>query len=161
MENNNQHTKMIIVEPKDVDFVSSEDYYITKNDKKYILVHKDRPQVSVKPVIVCRGCTVKYAPEKYNKITIQLNQYDAMFFINFSNKIEEVVEIEPFLKEDCIGLKISDEQKENLNEKGVKRDSFCDVVFRFNDIWKVNGKMYASFVLQEFMLRTKEKYLLE
>lgn len=157
MDNTNQHTKMKIIDPEDVDFVSSPDYKIVQSDKKFILVHKDRPTVAVKPVIVCRGCTVKYAPEKYNKITIQLNQYDAMFFIEFSNKIEEIVEIEGFLKEECIGLKISPEQKEEL--KGVKRDAFCDVVFKFNDIWKVNGKMYASFVLEEFVLRAKAKYL--
>ena len=155
MENNNQHTLIRIIEPVDVDF-TTDDYKIVPSDKKFILVHKDRPTVSVRPVIMCRGCTVKYTPEKYNKITIQLNQYDAGFFIRFCNKIEEVVAVETFLKDDAISLKLTDAQKKEL--VGVKKDAFCDVVFKFNEIWKVNGKMYASFALEEFELRAKRKY---
>ena len=155
-DNNNKHTTMKIEDPEDIDFTGP-NYRIVASDKKYILVHNDRPTVSIKPTMVCRGCTVKYVPEKYNKITIQLNQYDAGFFMNFSDKIEQTIKIETFLKDDAIGLKINDEQK--LELVGIKKDAFCDVVFKFNEIWKVNGKMYASFVLKEFMPRTEKKYL--
>ena len=48
-------------------------------------------------------------PEKYNKITIQLNQYDAGFFIDLDNKISEVVNVEAFLKDDTFGIKLTNE----------------------------------------------------
>jgi hypothetical protein len=154
-ENNNQHTKMKIIEPEDVDF-TKDDYLIVPKGQRYILVHKDKPTVGIKPTMTCKGCTVKYTPAKYSKITIQLNQYDAAFFMDFDIKIGNVVQIEDFMKDEAISLKICDEQKKELED--VKKDAFCDVVFKFNDIWKVNGKWFASFVLEEFQLRAKPKY---
>lgn len=154
-ENNNQHTKIKIIEPEDIDF-TTDDYTIVANGRKHILVNREKPNVSIKPIIMCKGCTVKYTPEKYNKISIQLNQYDAEMFIDFANKIEAVVPCETFLKDDAINLKLTSEQKEEYKE--VKRGAFCDVVFKFNEIWNVGGKNYASFELLDLNLRTSKKY---
>ena len=95
MNNNNIHTKMKVLEPEDAD-ITGEDYTIAPYNKRWILVHKHESAKAIRPIIALKGCTVKYTPEKYNKITIQLNQYDAGFFIDLSNKIEDVVVLRHF-----------------------------------------------------------------
>jgi hypothetical protein len=95
------------------------------------------------------GCTVKYIPEKYDKITIDVDPSSLIFFRNLETKFNEDVRVEPVVKSGSLGLKTPRDVKENIRKELRKGDNI-DVIINFNGVWGVNNKFYMSLELIQF-----------
>lgn len=114
--------------------------------------------VRVDMKFIMRDCVVKYTPEKYDKITITVNDEcneELTKLYNFLKK--DCPELQNFMKESSLGLKLTPEQKQELKKEKISKESCCDFVVDFNHIWKMNGKDYASFKLVQFKKVEKQE----
>lgn len=143
----------IICDEKEIEMADfMENIFVEKFGKKWILTDENGP-VDVKFVV--RNCTVKYTPEKYDKITVDLDKTSYNLFYNLQKKVIDEVQIEPILKTQSIGLKLNKEMKEKTKEE-LKKNDIIDVVIDYNDVWRVNDKNYLSLALLEFKKIKKE-----
>ena len=124
-----------------------EEVNITKVGKKWILTNMNGDEVNLK--IQVKSCCVKYTPEKYDKITVELDKSSREFFEKLQLKIKEVVLIENIVKSNTLGLKLSKDQK-MLTLRTLQQGDYFNAIINFNDIWVVNGKNYVSLELIQF-----------
>lgn len=100
-----------------------------------------------------KNCTVKYLPKKYDKITFVLSKDAFKELVRFEAFLKQTINIEEFVKNRTIGLKVKDDMKRNFKHKIGEN---VDIVIKFNSIWKVNGKNYASFEMTEYRKSTMQ-----
>jgi hypothetical protein len=136
---------MSILTPKDLKLSECE---LFCDGKKDVLTKIDL-MIPINPLFIFSG-TVKFLPEKFNKITIELVRQDLVIFEDLQTVLKGT---ESFLKDGCISIKLDPEQKE-LTKKLKKGDSL-KMVIKFNDVWKMNSKKYASFKLVDFIKEEK------
>lgn len=133
----------------------NDDVCVSKSGRKWILVNTHGTELELKFQV--KNCCVKYTPEKYDKITIELDQSSRKFFEMLQLKIKDNVNIENIVKNNTLGLKMSKDQK-LLCMRNLTRGDYFDAVVNFNDVWTVNGKNYVSLELIQFKkLETKPK----
>ncbi len=100
--------------------------------------------------LVIKNCNVKYTPEKYDKITIELPVEAQDWFDTLENHLRNKdINVEKIIKTNCIGLKLSPKQK-SLVLATLRKGDKIDVAIRYNGVWKVNNKIYTSFILVQF-----------
>lgn len=109
----------------------------------------DKHQETVKLVFKVEGCRVKYTPEKYDKITIELYDKALETFKKMQDLIGEQVSIQSFVKDSFISLKVKGHVKDTV-QKELKRDNYIDVVIVFNGVWTVSGNKYTSLELIQY-----------
>lgn len=125
----------------------SENVYVTKSGRKWILTNEEGTELDLK--LQVKNCCVKYTPEKYDKITIEIDQSSRKFFEALQEKVKEEVKIENVVKGNTIGLKMSKDQKV-LCLKSLSQGDYLDTIINFNNVWTVNTKNYASLELIQF-----------
>lgn len=116
--------------------------------KRWVITDLNNDLMDIKFKI--KECSVKYMPEKYDKITVEINKDSLNFFNKLRIKIndETGINVENITKFNTTGFKISQEMKEKI-KKELKIGEYFDAIVGFNSIWKVNGKFYVSLELEE------------
>lgn len=116
-----------------------------KSGNKWDLIKKgDESHTPVKKVIVTTS-VVKYLPTKFNKITIALAEKDTELFKTFQDLFTTDLETQPFLKNNELSLKLTEQMKEQT--KAFKIGSIIKCAIQFNGVWKVAGKHHVSWSL--------------
>lgn len=124
-----------------------EEVYVSKSGRKWVLTNADGNELDLK--IQVKNCCVKYSPEKYDKMTVELDSQSRQFFEALQKKVREEVMIENILKNGAIGLKMSKDQK-LLCLRTLMVGNYFDAIIKFNDVWTVNAKNYISLELIQF-----------
>lgn len=113
-----------------------------KNLGKKIVAQKEHDTIDL--VFMFKGAEVKWTPEKYDKITVDLTAKQCEFIKKLHEMACKDYDVINPLKEASLGLKISKEYKANNT---FKRGERVDLVIRFNSIWTITGRNYFSFEL--------------
>lgn len=104
----------------------------------------DSREVSLK--FILKKCIVKYMPQKFDKITVILNEDCLTELTKFQNILSnEVPDLVKFIKDASLGIKLTADQKKNM--KGIDIGETVSIAVQYNQIWKINGNRYASFKL--------------
>ena len=100
---------------------------------------------------IIKGCSVKYTPQKYDKITIELKDEFARTMMSSFDDFQSfsAIVVEPFIKDNCINLKLSADMKARTLGS-LKPGDWVDVVIQYNNVWKIGDKHFASFELLQF-----------
>lgn len=98
-----------------------------------------------------KGCRVRYTPQKYDKMTVELIDE---FTFNIMNGFQDFqsyneFDVEPFLKDKCLNLKLSAEMKARTIDS-LRPGDYIDMVIQYNNVWKIKTKYFASFELLQF-----------
>jgi hypothetical protein len=105
----------------------------------------DETPVSLK--FILKKCTVKYMPDKFDKLVLTLDEECLEELKNFQNILSKEG-IENFIKDETISLKVNTEQKKLL--KNINTQDILNVSVDFNDIWTLNDKKFVSLKLNQF-----------
>jgi len=121
--------------------------------KETVIMNRDdeRP-VSLKMVLT--NCSVKYKPEKFDKMTVVVNDDVAVKKLNeLYNKVFE--HCEKFIKSNLFSVKIDKKNIEEINQT-LKVGDKVGIKVSFNNVWLFERKLYVSFKLEE-CIRLKKK----
>jgi predicted alternative tryptophan synthase beta-subunit len=130
------------------------DAHIERYGRRWIMADDSGKALDIK--LKVPDCRVKYTPEKYDKITVDIEGAALTFFRALETKIGEDVKIESILKTGSLGLKTSRDVKEMI-KKDLRRGDYIDVIINFNGIWEVSKKFYVSLELIQFRKTERER----
>ena len=125
-----------------------QDTYLEENGRKYTLCSQETGY-ELDLLFQVNNCCIKYTPEKYDKITVELDSSSKKFFEALETKIRNEVDIESVVKSSTLGLKMDKDQK-SLCLRDLKRGDYIDAIIKFNNVWTVNSKKYVSLELKQF-----------
>ena len=138
----------VICDKEDIDILNfQEKVIVAKQARKWTLTNSKCEQLDIKFQI--HECNVKYTPEKYDKITLNIDICSMKLFQIIQEKIKETVNIQDIIKNNSIGLKLPKAIKQQVLAS-LNQGDYIDVIIKFNDIWTVNKKHYVSLELLQF-----------
>lgn len=139
-------------------FKEIEDYELFHIFKSYQLVHLGTTTDPVNLKIVIKGARVKYLPEKYSKLTVELPREGVELLTKFQNLFKEDIQAQDFLKENTMSLKLDPEMK--VKTKNLKVRDCLDIAIEFGGIWNLNKLHYASWKLLDYKEGTVTKEII-
>ena len=134
------------------DFKQVEDYELFHIYRSYQLVNKGTTTDPINLKIVIKGARIKYLPEKYSKLTIELPKEALEFMSKFQKSFREDIQAQDFLKENTMSLKLEPEMK--TKTKNLKVKQHLNIAIEFGGIWNLNKLHYASWKLIDFQETT-------
>ena len=105
-----------------------------------------------KPIFKLDGCTVKYTLGKFDKITLEHSYSGLIKKLNkcITTALGSEEELYSPVSKTEIGLKITKLTKDKA--QSLSKYDTVDVIIEFNNCWKLNDKIYTSFILKDFVL---------
>ncbi len=129
-------------------FKQLEDYELFHIFKSYQLVRKGTTTDPISFKFVIKGARVKYLPEKYSKITVEV-PIDALVFLKkIQEQFKNDIEVNEFLKDNTMSLKLDNDLKNKT--KDLKPRQYLDIAIEFGGVWTINKINYASWKMLDY-----------
>lgn len=118
----------------------------------FISFSRDGKKISIRDEevvkLIISDAVLKFGIGKYDKITLSLNKEDSLqlkdFLLNIDDKIIHK------LNNNLLNIKLNKFQISDFVEKKVTAGCKLQVKLLFNGVWKMDGKLYPSFLLQTY-----------
>jgi len=128
--------------------IKKDPFNVIRTGKNYSIVNESGLALELSFKI--DDSTVKFTPEQYDKMTVELSNNSRSYFELLQAKIKEKKPIENFIKNGCINLKLTDDDQKQLILDSLQRKDKVNIIVKFNGLWKVKDKYYASIILINF-----------
>lgn len=129
-------------------FKQIEDYELFHIFKSYQLVPKGSTSNPISFKFIIKGARVKYLPEKYSKITVEIPNDALIFLKKVQEQFKNDIEVKEFLKENQLALKLDNDLKNRTKELRPKQT--LDIAIEFGGVWSINKVNYASWKMLDY-----------
>lgn len=103
-------------------------------------------------------CEIRYKPIKFDKLAVVIPPEAENELIKLWRKV--LGGTEPFVKDSVFSLKLTQDQQTVINSDYAVGD-FCTILVKFDAVWTINEKNYASFRLEGIKKTVKPPVFVE